>query len=278
MRHSPVAGCFLAALFLPLSVIGKTTCAPISVGTVAPSQVYSQLPYAPGDRAEYAISYMGVSAGYAYLEVHPPLLRDGVWYQAYEADARTGNWYRWVFIGHDSVWSYATPSGLASRYVLDQDEGKMFGWRTRKHTEIQFDQAACVATETIEEADKKPETERVALDAHVLDALLATFRLRALDYRPGSAVQLPLYSSRKTATLEVTGLSQEQVRVPAGVFSTMKLDLRTYLNGVQQAGGLTVWVALEKPEHPLVRIITEVAAGSLLLELSQFKHGTPPPE
>ncbi|CAK0765884.1 conserved hypothetical protein [Gammaproteobacteria bacterium] len=265
-------------LTLPSAIAGETSCTPPTTTPVSAEQVYWGLPYAPGDRSEYAVSYMGLLAGHARLEVHPPILRDGLWQQVYEADARTGQWYRMVFVGHDSILAYShPPAGTASHYVLEQDEGRLMGKRTHRRTEIHFDPGKCTVTESIEEPGKAPQIEQVEVSAGVLDTLSATFHLRALDYQPGASVRLPVYSSHKSWWLEAEALTQELVEVPAGVFATIKLRLHTYLgDALQQKGDMTVWIALDRPEHPLVQVKAEVRIGSLLLELVRFRPGLAP--
>ncbi|CAK0769715.1 conserved hypothetical protein [Gammaproteobacteria bacterium] len=277
---SLVLWCFISVvmLALPLSAVGENSCTPPANVPISEEQVYRGLPYAPGERAEYAVSYMGLPTGYARLEVRPAQLYDGLWHQVYAADARTGNWYRLIFIGHDSILTYSRPpAGTASHYLLDQDEGKMLGKRIRRHTEVHFDRGQCTATETIQESGKGAQVEQIVVDSGVLDTLSATFRLRTFDYQPGMTVRIPAYSSHKSWWLEAEALAQEQVEVPAGTFSTIKLRLHTYLgDALQQKGDLQVWIAVDRPERPMVQVNAEVRIGALQLELTRFRPGSSP--
>ena len=272
--------CFVIAvmLALPLSAVGGSSCTLPTTTSVPAAQVYRGLPYSPGEREEYAVSYMGLPTGYARLEVRPPTLWEGLWHQVYEADVRTGKWYRMIFVGHDSILAYSRPAaGAASHYFMEQDEGRMLGKRTHRHTEVHFDQGKCTATETIQEPDKAPQVEQMEVDSGVMDTLSATFRLRTFDYQPGESVRLPVYSSHKSWWLEAEALAREEIEVPAGVFSTIKLRLHTYLgDALQQKGDLQVWIAVDRPERPMVQVDAEVRIGSLQLKLIHFQPGKPP--
>lgn len=269
-------------MILPLFLIitatssnGENICAPRITFPTAENQVYYGLPYAAGERAEYRVSYMGVLAGNAYLAVHPPILKDEIWYRSYEADARTGNWYKMLFVGHDSILAYSHPgSGIAAHFILNQDEGRLLGERTNKRTEIKFNHEQCVAFEQIEEQGKDSQNKQIEINAGVMDSLSAAFKLRTLNYQIGKSQRLSVYSSGKSWWLRIDALNQEKIAVPAGVFSTVKLALYTYLgDALQQKGEIFVWIATDHVEHPLVKIKAEVKIGALLLELNKFQAG-----
>ncbi|CAK0772288.1 hypothetical protein CCP3SC5AM1_780011 [Gammaproteobacteria bacterium] len=263
-------------LIFTLPATGETFCVP---GVVSPvveeEEVYRGLPFTPGERAEYAVSYMGLSAGRAHLEVRPPILKDGVWHRLYAAEAHTGKWYRMIFVGHDSILAYShSVSGMASHFILDQDEGKLLGSRLHKHTEIHFDHQKCIAMGTVDERGKTKKNEQFEINSGVMDTLSATFQIRAFNYQPGAALRLPVYSSGKSWWLRVEMLGEEKIEVPAGVFSTIKLRLHTYLgDALQQKGDLLAWLALDRSERPIVQVKAEVRIGSLQLELVRFQPG-----
>ena len=275
------AGCCCLVYELSSPAMGATSCP--AQGTAVPvvssaDWVYAHLPYAPGERSEYSVRYLGVLAGNAVLTVEAPRMRDGHWYQVYQAEARTGPWYQWAFVGYDTVRAYSLPSGIGYRYFLDQDEQPLFGKHTRKHTEIRMDQAHCTATEIVSEPGTPPRSEQTTIAADVSDVLSTTFRLRTLAYQVGSVVRLPVYASHKSSWIEAEVLAQEQRRVPAGIFTTFPLRLHTHFDDEhsQKREGLIAWVAVDRPEHPLVRLETEISAGSLLFELTQFTPGAKP--
>jgi len=255
------------------TVVFASTCNLSNPPSITEEQVYAGLPYTVGERSEYAVSFMGVPAGTASLEVQPPAFRDGHWLRVYKADAQTGKWYRAIFVGHDSILAYGFQNS-GSYLVLDQDEGRLIGPRTRKHTEIQFENEKCQISERITESGNTTQPEPAEISSYVLDSVSATFRLRTLDYPPQTVIQLPVYSSKKSWKLEVEAVGHEVIEVPAGLFNTLKLRLRTFLGGaLQQKGDLYLWLATDRPERPLVKMNAEAKIGSLVLVLTKFEPG-----
>lgn len=269
---------FLGLIFSGLFATSRAEdCPALNLPLIPAEKVYSGLPFSPGEQSEYAVSYMGISAGRAYLEVRPPILHNGFWQRVYAAEAQTGKWYRAIFIAHDSILSYNyPPNGVAAYFTLNQDEGKLLEERTRRRTEINFDPHQCAVREIVQEHGKTTQSELISVSPGVIDVLGAIFQLRTYNYQNATTVRFPVYSSKKSWFLEGQIIGRETIKVPAGSFSTVKLRLHTYVADLlQQKGDLLFWIAADRSARPLIQVKAEVRIGSIMLQLTHFRPGIP---
>lgn len=255
----------------------KVECPPLAKEPpeLSRSEVYKATPYKPGESAQYEMRYMGALAGYGTLEVKQPEKYNGRWHRVFHGEAKTGDWYKLIFVGHDKIMALSQPwdFGIA-KFYMEQDEGKLFGSRFRQKKWLEFDHKGCKAQERIWVPEKPEKNETVDFARGGIDSLGAAFYLRGLDYKVGKIERAPIYTSQKNWYLEANPIAMETVEVPAGKFEAVKLKLQTYIGKeLQQKGDVYAWVATNVPERPIVAIQAEIKIGSVWLKLNQFKPG-----
>lgn len=219
--------------------------------------------------------YMGALAGYGNLEVKPPEKLNNRWHRVFHGEAKTGDWYKLIFVGHDKIMAVSQPwdFGIA-KFYMEQDEGKLFGSRLRQKKWLEFDHVNCKAQERIWQPEKPEKNESADFARGGVDSLGVAYFLRSLNYTVGKLERVPVYTSQKNWYLEANPIAKEIVEVPAGKFEAVKLKLQTYIGKeLQQKGDVYCWIATNVPERPIVAIQADIKIGSVWLKLNKFTPG-----
>ena len=241
---------------------------------IARSAVYKDTPFKAGEAATYEVSWMGMKAGYATLEVRPPQKIGGIWQRVFHAEASTGDWFRHIFVAKEMAEAYSRPWDFGiTKFYMDQNEGKLFSQPFRQEKWLDFDQDHC----KVHERTKTPEKEVKAdydLSYGAIDALGVVYALRGRTFTLGKVERAPVYTSKKNWWLEAKPVAMENVTVGAGTFATVKLKLTTFLGKeLQQQGDVYAWIATNTPEKQLVQVEGEIKLGSVWIKLDKFKEG-----
>ena len=247
---------------------------PEKVSDMPRSDVYKQTPFKAGEAAVYEVSWAGLKAGEAVLEVRPPRRHLNLWHRVFHVEAKTGDWFKAVFIAKDEIEAISRPDFAISKFFIDQDEGKMFGRRFQQKKWLDFDHNGCKVHERILEAGKDEKAAEFDLSRGAVDALGVAYQLRTRAYKQGVKERALVYTSEKNWWLESDPVAFEPLTVPAGTFQTVKLKLQTFIGKeLQQKGDVWAWVAIDRPERPLIQIQGEIKIGSVFIRLHRFKPG-----
>ncbi len=255
----------------------KVTCPnplPVTPTNWSRTDTYKSTPYKAGEVAEYAVSWMGMLAGYGTIEVQAPQKVDGVWQRSYHVEARTGDWFKGIYTANDSASSVVRPwDEAATKFYVEQQEAKFLGGSFTMKKWLDFSHDRCKVNEKVEHSKSGKETAERDLQYGALDALGAVFKLRTFDYSSGKAERFLVYTSEKNWYLEAKPVGIEDITVPAGKFKAMKVKLQTYIGKeMQQKGDVFAWIAEDAP-RTLVQIQGEIKIGSVYLRLSKYTPG-----
>lgn len=248
---------------------------PEKIGDMPRAEVYKQVPFKAGEAAVYELSWAGLKAGEAVLEVRPPRRHQNLWHRVFHVEAKTGDWFKAVFIAKDEIEAISRPADFAiSKFFIEQDEGKMFGRRFQQKKWLDFDHSRCKVTERLAEAGKEEKTSQFDLARGAMDALGVVYQLRTRNFTKGVKERALVYTSEKNWWLDAEPVSFEPLTVPAGTFQTVKLRLQTFIGKeLQQKGDVWAWIATDRPEHPLVQVQGEIKIGSVFIRLHRFQPG-----
>ncbi|MES2744077.1 MAG: DUF3108 domain-containing protein [Bdellovibrionota bacterium] len=257
------------------------------------AETYKGLPFQPGEEIRYVLKYgsLKVHVGYGYLRVQAPvkqpintmmadgkIVQESRWHRVYAGEAYTGDWYKYIFAGHDSLQSFARPwdSGV-TKFYISQNEEKPFVRRTHLEKWLDFDHSVCTSKQKLVDHKKKKEKYTEAyIDPKSIDAMSAAYKLRTFDYQLNKTERFMVYTSDKNWWLEATPTALETVNTAIGSHKAFKLTVKTFLGKeLQQKGNLYVWIAQDHPQHPIVKIQGEVTFGSIYMEIDRFVPGTP---
>jgi hypothetical protein len=239
--------------------------------------VYSQTPYQPGEKSKYQISYLGVHAGSGTVFIDPPILVDKLWHQVIRAEAKSGDWYKYIYLVKDKLVATSRPwdSGIR-RFFMEQDEGTLFGKKYVATKWLDFNHAKCTVIEKLKEEKNSEKTRNFELHRGGSDVLSAIFNLRKRNLRIGKVETMPIYTSEKNWLLEAHIIAQEQVTVPAGKFLTYKIKLKTFIGkDLQQKGDVHIWLSKNSPQHEMIQVKADVKVGSFWLRLEKYTSGQP---
>ena len=276
MYRPAIVGAFYLFSLKGLAAPVPSPCPPaVAKPSQGRSEVYQNTPFKSGERAIYEVTWAGLKAGDATLEVRPPRKYRNLWHRVFHLDAKTGDWFKAVFVARDTAEAVSQPwdFGIAQFY-MEQDEGKMFGKRFQQKKWLEFDHDKCIVHERINEPHK-PET-RVSFELApgANDAMGVVFNLRTQQFVLGKKIRLLVYTSEKNWWLDADPIAYENLDTPMGPLKTVKMKLQTYIGkDLQQKGDVWAWIAHEHPARPLVQIQGEIKIGSIWIRLKELILG-----
>ncbi|HET7823768.1 MAG TPA: DUF3108 domain-containing protein [Anaeromyxobacter sp.] len=114
-----------------------------------------------------------------------------------------------------------------------------------------------------------------AVPADVHDLTSAFMWLRLQDLAPGQRYDIPVVASSKQFTVVAEVLGRESVETPAGTFPSVKVKVRTALDGkFSTKRDSYMWLS-DDGRHILVRASADFAVGSIVATLKSYRPGSP---
>jgi predicted heme/steroid binding protein len=114
-----------------------------------------------------------------------------------------------------------------------------------------------------------------AVPADVHDLTSAFMWLRLQNLEPGQRYDIPVVASSKQFTVVAEVLGRESVEAPAGTFPTVKVKIRTALDGkFSTKRDSYMWLS-DDGRHILVRASADFAVGSIVATLKSYRPGSP---
>ena len=243
---------------------------------IARRQVYETTPFKAGEKMVFEVTWAGLKVGYATMETRSPRRYLGLWHRIFHLSARTGDWFKTIFIAEEKAEAISRPWDFGvSKFYMKQKEGKLFGSDFRQEKWLEFDHDKCKVQELIKQPGKKDKNKTHDLAYGAIDALGVVYQIRTRDYQLGKVERAPVYTSEKNWYLEADPQKFETIKVPAGTFETVKMKLTTYLGKeLQQKGDVYAWIAHTHPNRPLVQLQGEIKIGSVWIKLHKFQPGS----
>jgi hypothetical protein len=222
------------------------------------------LPFAPEERMEYSVRYLGLPVGKARISVghlEGPILPVFL-------ETRTSGLVRIVDV-RQQLGTYLDVETLLPRSSsLDAVEGSY------RHTDSTlFDRAAGKAT--VRQKGKFDNTYVIEVPEGTLDFVALVFRLRTLPLEPGTSHEFHVLAGRKVRKVaaEVTG--RESVETRAGTFAAVKVQVPTGFTGkFSEKHPTYVWFS-DDARRVVVQIATEFAVGHATAKLTAYHPGEP---
>lgn len=245
----------------PLLLALLVGAAPAAAQT-QPASAQRSVPFQPGERMEYAVSYGIVPAG--TMEVRVAGLETFAGRPAYhfvfEAQSNRTVSYLYELDSTEEAWFDAAElySLLYKRHSVENDKTRVRQYR--------FDQARQVRID--EEGEVEPASPRA------VDQLSMMYYLRLLPYKPGARFSLQNQVDPDDNPVRVEVLKTERVKVPAGTFDTyvLKLVVKTDRGIFKKGGDNRVWVTTD-PSHVPVKFTSKIGIGNFQAELTEYRAG-----
>ncbi len=229
--------------------------------------------YKVGEYLKFRMHYLGVTAGYATLDVSHASYNGKPHYHAVGKGWTTGATK--VFFKVDDLYEtyIDTSTLLPSKFVRDIYEGGYV-----KNKVITFDQA----NKRVTINNKKYDTQRTyKVSTQVQDMLSAFYYLRSLkpsSFSTGSVKEIKVFMDEEIYPFKVKVLGKETIRTKFGNVSAIKL--RPYVQSgrvFKENESVTFWVSNDENLMPLL-IKAELMVGSLKAELVEYKNLSSTPE
>lgn len=206
-------------------------------------------------RFEYELSWLGIKAGTAVLELsYADMEKDK---KIIRSSANSVDWISSFYKVEDKAFSKMMADGRPYHFEIRQREGKY-----RSHKEIFFEDGL------IRYIDhrKKKEINIEVPDVHY-DVLSGFFHVKSNELVPGSSTFVNISDSGKAGRIEVKVLKKEEIKVKGGGISTILIQPLLITDGLfKHKGDIYIWLTDDSRRIP-VQVRTEVPLGSVLAVL-----------
>jgi hypothetical protein len=220
--------------------------------------------FAPGEETVMQVRFLGMPSGEGRLSVGRPA--GDVWPIIFQArtDGVAG-----FFDVREHVVSYWDSARRQTRgFDLRAYEVGDF-----KVERARFDRAGGQVTfERQLNGARTRSTVAIPRDAQDLTSAIMLLRLQRLA--PGDHVEVPVCTGRRQFTLVADVLGRERIDTPAGSFDTVKVQVRTALEGKFSTRRDTFAWLSDDPRHVIVRMSADFAVGGLVATLKTYRPGT----
>lgn len=224
-------------------------------------------PFAVGEKFTFDITWMGISAATATLEVFQKTkYKDNEVYHIVST-ARSSNFISTFYPVEDKVETFIDAKGVFSYLMkVRQREG-----RYKSDKEIEFDQMNHKAY--YRKAGSKEEV--FDIPPKIQDALSCFYYFRTLDnIEVGKSVFIETFESKKTWQLEVQALGREKIKTPAGEFNTILIKPLLKFKGIFiNKGDVYLWVTDDYRKIP-VQMKSKVIIGYFTATLIDIEDAT----
>ncbi|MBU1002121.1 MAG: DUF3108 domain-containing protein [Proteobacteria bacterium] len=230
----------------------------------SPAWAGATVPFCPGEKLTYRLSWEAVPAGEACIEVMPPAEMDGQQARHFRMTARTNSFADLFYKVRDQVDSY-TDAGMTRSllYLQNQREGSY----KRNITVNFFWDRGRAQYSNIINGPKKP----IVILPGTFDPLSIFYAFRFMDIREGASVTCPVTDGVKCVIGGAEVIGRETIKVPAGTFDTFVVQPELqHIGGVfkkSKDAKLLIWVTADERLLP-VRISSKVIVGRFYAELS----------
>ncbi len=231
-----------------------------------PAAGRAELPYRPGERLTYNISWSNLlSAGAATMGVDRERTPEGREILRFTSTARSIGMLDTFYRVDDRVWSLVDAGTLEPiSYNLDQRHGKR-----KKKREITFDHEGRKALYV-----KDGHRDRAEIPKDVQDPLSSLYYLRSRGaFTTDGPAVVQVHESGKNWSVEVHYLGKERIETPAGSFDTIKLKTYPTYEGVfMHKGEIFIWMTDDARRVPVLMKST-ITIGSIVATLVDLRLG-----
>lgn len=243
-------------------------------------EAYNKLPFDIGERFRFVVTYMGARGGAVELLLRTPVKWNKTWAHRVTGEAKSAEWFKWVFEMHDSVEGIFdhSPEMLPYHFYINQLEG---GFKQTKLIKFDAKQKKIFQT-TNRPSWKKPKEDEFEYVKNAKDALGAFYYVRTLialeDLTKTKTFEFPIFTSEKTWKGSGRFVRSETKKVEGIDYETDVLELKTQFGSLmEQKGDLRVWLTRDSRRLP-VYIEADIKVGSVKLSLSEWDQGWADPK
>jgi hypothetical protein len=222
-------------------------------------------PFTPGERLSFVLSWSGIPAGKATLEVLPMADKETRPAYHFRMTAESNAFVDVFYKVRDRIDSYVDPRITRSlRYLKKQHEGSR-----RRDIVVEFDPAGRSAHYKDEKRNKT-----ISLKEGTFDPLGIFYYARTQPLAPGHQIQRRVTDGLKNIMGRARIVSRQKITVIAGTFDTLLMEPEMeHIGGVfekSKGAKIRLWVTDDARRIP-VKIASKVVVGSFVGELAAIE-------
>lgn len=228
------------------------------------------LPFRPGERLSFSVSWAFIPAGEAVLEVLPNETRDGAECLRFRATARTLEYIDVIYMIRDRMDSYTDLSMTRAVLFQKRQEG-----RHKRNVVVDFDWEKKEASYS----NNGEKHATVPLLPGTLDPLSIFYFFRSRELSEGVEITSPVSDGKKVVMGRARVVRREKIKCGGKEYDTFLVEPE-----MKEVGGifekspkaaLQIWVTADRDRVP-VRIKSAVRVGSFVAELTSWERGGEP--
>ena len=221
-------------------------------------------PFHVGEKLEYDLSWSGIAAGVTTFEVvNMEKINGG---EAYHLASKSlSNSFVSTFYKVDEqIDSYLDRANLYSHGITIIEQRK----DRRGKKEIYFDQKLHEAVYI-----KDDEQSIHKIQSSVQDSLSSFYYIRTQNLSVGDEIRINTFENGKSYEITAKVLKGEKIKVPAGIFNTIKVSLIIkHKEELKNKGESLIWLTDDEHKFP-VKIKTKISVGYITAKLKKMKKG-----
>jgi hypothetical protein len=269
MKKFPVgfAAAILAAVlaFLAFHTPQVSADAQSTVSAAPESQIMPPPPnylYPNGEAFIYAVEWHLFTAGIATVK-----MESGNQEQHVSAIADSSGFVNTLYRVHDSIHSYFDPRTFCSQRISKHtEEGSR--WR---ESEVHFDYSrhkTVLREKNLKNGESKDEENDIP--GCVTDVISGFYYLASLPLQAGDSYVFPVNDGAKTTIARAKVEGREKLKVPAGTFETVRVQVEAISGALVGKGALWVWFSGDA-HHTPVQMRAKLGWGTLLFRLQRIE-------
>ncbi len=214
------------------------------------------LPFSPGERLVFDLSWYGVNGGTSVFEVSNATYNNKSVLKI-SSTVKSNSFISMFYPINDVIESYIDMKNLQPyHYRSRQQEGSY-----RSDKEIIFDREKNVLTYINHKSSGKRYVSEIMGGVH--DPLSVIYFLRTIPIQAGQSVNVDVHDGRKNWTLVVLGVNKEKVVTPAGTFDTIKVKTFIKYEGLfVNKGDVFIWFTDDEVKMP-VKMESKIKVGTI---------------
>ena len=227
---------------------------------------YTSRPFAPGEKMTFDLTWGGIGAGKAVLQVHPLTTIQGIAAYHFEMTARSTKTIDRIFKIRDRFESYADLN--MSHSLLYKQKIREGGYR--KDRVITFDWQK----NELSYVSNNNKPKQLTIMPGTFDPLAAFYFLRIQPLTTVKNVECPITDGKRNVIGRVNVVGRETIRVGGRVYATVVLEpvlKDVELFSASENAGIRMWVTADERRIP-VRVESRVAFGFFRADLRKVEH------
>jgi hypothetical protein len=267
MRLSVSLSLLLGVAFLGAS-LGQAPAAKSSqeatVSSAPSAQVFPPPPsykFPAGQTYVFAVEWHLFNAGTARVG----MISDGAQYRVI-ATAESAGVVNTLYKVHDHFEAVLDPRTFCSLSINKHAEEGAH----KRDTMVKFDYAqkkALLAEKNLKSGEQKQEQNDIP--GCITDVITGFYYLASLPLQPGYRTVFPINGGGKTTVSEAKVEAREQIKVPAGTFQTVRVQVEALSGALQGKGSVQVWYS-DDANHTPVQMRSKLGWGTLLFRLQRI--------